>query len=511
MHVAPCLTTEAVMVRSGVTSLVLGTAWLLGCGSGGGGETLGSSASATTPSAVRSWITSDPKSAFVSQPETSWHAVTSGAATLVVDDAAQRQEVDGFGAALTDASAAIMYYEMSDAAREALLSKLVSPTTGLGLSMIRLPIAASDSTWNGAYSYDDWGDAHDGDKSLSHFSVEHDRTYIIPTLQKMLALNANIHVVATPWSPPEWMKQDSLGMIGGTLRAGDEPSYAEYITDFVRKYWESGIPIYALTPQNEPGQAANYPSMTFPAIDEAAFITNHLRPTLDAAQFDWVRILGYDHNWNNSYPSDLLGDLQSEGALADLDGIAFHCYGSDPEGNAKTLSTLHDDPRMAGKEIYLTECDRSQTPSGSNAGHDEGIQKLIYAMNNWSRSYLAWQIVLHPDGTPNQGSGCMHKNADGTVEWHCVGVVSVDTSGDVTNEWDYAYLGHASKFVARSAHVIPLPSIGSVDSVAFVNPNGDHVVVAFNAATTKTKVQVEWAGQAFSADIPARSAATYVW
>jgi glucosylceramidase len=504
------------MFRIYAASLVVGVVGLGGC-SGSGGETVGASESAIVPNvatAVRSWITSDPRNAFVVQPTRAWTTPGTGIGTLTIEDSAQRQEVDGFGAALTDASAAIMQFNMTGPARDALIEKLVSATSGLGLGVIRLPIAASDSTWDGPYSYDDWGNTHEGDETLSHFGVGHDQHYIIPILKKMLAENTDIHVIATPWSPPAWMKDKSGGkdgMTGGTLKSEYRTAYAKYFADFVRAYWEAGIPIYAVTPQNEPGEAATYPSMTLEPGDEATFVSQFLRPQLDTAHFGWVKIFGYDHNWNNPYPDELLDALESANATTDLDGMAFHCYGSDPEANAEAMSSLHAESRMTGKDIYVTECDRSQTPSGMNAGHDEGIQKLIYAMNNWSRSYLAWQIVLHPDGTPNQGGGCMHTDAEGNVVWHCVGVVSVDTDGKQTDEWDYAYLGHASKFVSRGAHVIPLPRLGSVDSVGFINPNGEHVLVAYNAATTEEKVEVVWNGQAFLADIPARSAATYVW
>jgi glucosylceramidase len=446
---------------------------------------------------------------------------------------------------------------------KALLEDLVG-ANGLRLNIIRVPIAASDSTWNAEpYSYDPW-DTSDpltnsvegsADPNLRHFSLAHDETYIIPELQQIKEIvdewsSTPVHFIATPWSPPGWMKQNNNGMIGGTLQSRYLPVYADYLAAFVKGYADHGLPIYALVPQNEPGQPADYPSMTLPPADEAAFIHQHLAPklhALDAAlaqkHFPPVKIFGYDHNWggksgqqadgksdpSTSYPEQLLTELQRLGGLADLQGVSFHCYGGN---DSSYLTTLHRKGPMSGKDIYLTECDRAEynkdepaqngQPAryiGENDSYAEGIQKLIYAMNNWSQSYLAWQLVLHPDGTPDQGHGCMGS------DWNCIGTVSI-TPGEglagLTRQWDYAYLGHASKFVDRGAQVVT-PKNGSdskdvdrhggkFESAAFVNPDGTRVLVGYNSSTTNhARFEIVWQGHALDVNVPPRSAVTYKW
>jgi glucosylceramidase len=482
--------------------------------SGAGGADVGSvSEGVSGHSTVRVWITSDPSSPFRPQPDLELGAASNATDTIEVLDGPsnQHQEVDGFGAALTDASAAIMHYQLTDAERDALLVDLLSPTSGLGLDILRVPIAASDSTWSGAYSYD----TGSPDPSLARFSIAHDEEYILPTLERILTqVNPDVHVIATPWSPPAWMKGGTSSMVGGHLLDQYREAYAEYFVKFVRAYWEHHVPIYAITPQNEPGQAADYPSMTLDADDEASFIVNQLSPALDRANFAWVKIFGFDHNWGDPYPGDLLGNADARKILS---GIAFHCYGGD---HSAAMTALHDQMAQewnTQKDIYVTECDRSVTDQGVNKSYAEGIQKLIRAMRNWSRSYNSWQLVLHPDGTPNQGHGCMGS------DWHCVGVVSVDPSAPegkrVIHEWDYAYLGHASKFVPRGAVRIDSGApgdmgngvVGSIEHVAFQNPDGTRVLVAYNTASTEGSVQVSWHGSAFTLKVPARSAATATW
>ena len=487
--------------------------------SGAPGDVIGDDSTAVSGSEVNVWITTDPNDPFRHGAALAFGApanVPGSVGTLAIDESSGnlRAKVDGFGAALTDASAAIIYHYVSHGHRSSpqqtrLLEKLLSPTKGIGLSIVRVPIAASDSTWDGAYSYDDVP----GDTGMQHFSVSHDEQYIIPELQEIVgSINPSVHVIVTPWSPPAWMKNGTTTMVGGTLEPKYRQPYAEYLVRFVHAYQgaKPSIPIYGIVPQNEPdgktpetGQPADYPSMTFPPADESAFIANHLAPTMRKAGLGGVKIFGFDHNWGDAYPEDLLGDLQNDGALADLAGLSFHCYGGNHSG---ALSKIHADARMSGKEIYLTECDRSVYDSnGTLKSYAEGIQKLIYALDNWSRSYLAWQLVLEPNGKPNQGHGCMGS------DWHCQGVVSVDQAGRVTNEWDYAYLGHASKFVRRGAQVVHTGSVGPVDAIAFINPDGGRALVAYNASGQSAKFEVVWHGQAFTASIPAHGVATFAW
>lgn len=490
---------------------VLGLLIAGACSSAGGDPASSEADALGNHATVRVWITSHPSAPFERKPDLQLGAPVSDPTTLEVLDGPsnQYQEVDGFGAALTDASAAIMHYQLTPKERTALLEELMSPTKGLGLNMLRLPVAASDSTWNGAYSYDEGGP----DPSLSRFSVAHDEAYILPMLQEIVEhINPSVHIIASPWSPPAWMKKDTGSMIGGYLPAENRGVYAEYLVKFVRAYWEHHVPIYALTPQNEPGQPADYPSMTMNVPAEQSFLVDDLAPALDKAHFGWVKLLGFDHNWGDAYPDELLSDAKVRSVLS---GVAFHCYGGDHES---AMTELHDklvNQWHTNKDLYVTECDRSEKDSGGNRDNTEGIQRLIRAMRNWSRSYIAWQLVLHPDGTPDQGHGCMGS------DWHCVGVVSVDEHAPhtVRRQWDFAYLGHASKFVPRGARRVdsgPMGNLqaqtmGPIDNVAFVNPDGTRVLVAYNSSESEQTFQVAWHGVAFTASVPARSAATFTW
>src|SRR5579864_1967989 len=272
--------------------------------------------------------------------------------TIDVNEYQQFQQMDGFGAAVTDSSAWLIYTKMSTTQRNNLMKSLFDPVNGIGISFVRIPMGASDFSVNGPYSYDDlpYGQI---DPTLANFSIKHDTAYILPVLQQALSLNPSLKFMANPWSPPAWMKTNG-SMLGvnkgqiGTLISSDYGPLAQYFVKFIQAYQAQGIPIYAITPQNEPLYApGSYPGMSWAASDESNFIKNYLSPALANANLH-PKIIPYDHNWDNpAYAQTLLSDPTTN---RDIAGISWHCYGGSP----LAMSTLHN--RYPTKEVYETEC-----------------------------------------------------------------------------------------------------------------------------------------------------------
>jgi glucosylceramidase len=50
-----------------------------------------------------------------------------------------------------------------------------------------------------------------------------------------------------------------------------------------------------------------------------------------------------------------------------------------------------------------------------------------------------------------------------------------------------------------------------VDDVAFRNPNGSHVLIAYNTARTPQSFIVSWQRRQFSYTLPARATVTFIW
>ncbi|HVU66637.1 MAG TPA: cellulose binding domain-containing protein [Ktedonobacteraceae bacterium] len=460
--------------------------------------TLRPAAHAAAP-AVQVWLTTtDGANHLTRQTDLQLNSGSGASPAITINDAQQYQQMDGFGAAVTDSSAWLLYTKMSASQRNTVMTNLFgtdpSNPTSIGLSFVRIPMGASDFSINGAYSYDDMP-AGQTDPTLAHFSIAHDTSYILPILQQAYQLNPGIRFMANPWSPPGWMKSNG-SMIGvyngqtGTLNSSAYGPLAQYFVKFIQAYQAQGIPIYAISPQNEPLYVPpDYPGMSWPANDESSFIKNNLAPALNSASLH-PKILGYDHDWNGlGYAQTLLNDPTTN---SDLAGIAWHCYNGDPSA----MSSQHN--QYPTKEIYETEC-----ATGISITHISTINLLMQSVQNWARSVELWNIALDPNHGPHSG-GCTE----------CWGVVTIDqNTGNVTYSNDYYLLGQFSKFVVPGAYHIAAstPGSGNVNDVAFKNPDGSYVLVANNGGSSSSTFSVNWNNQTFSYTLPAGATVSFVW
>jgi glucosylceramidase len=153
------------------------------------------------PPAPRAWLTTgDRTSLLAEQPPAALGAPDPAAPTIAVDPARSYQRIEGLGASITDSSAHLLAQSPD---RDAIMRSLFDPRRGLGLSYLRQPMGASDFVAGPHYTYD--VPAGQTDFRLRHFSIAHDRAEILPLLRQARALNPNLKVMATPWSPPAWM------------------------------------------------------------------------------------------------------------------------------------------------------------------------------------------------------------------------------------------------------------------------------------------------------------------
>lgn len=455
------------------------------------------SATASVGNRVSVWLTTANLQEHITQQKDVNFSTGSGSGVIkiTVDENKTYQQMDGFGASITDASAWLMYNKMSKSQRAALMGALFDPVKGIGLNFLRQPMGASDLTTpaSGEYSYDDMPKGQT-DPNLTHFSIKHDEAYIIPVLKQALQVNPNIKIMATPWSPPGWMKSTD-SMEGGTLNLNAYASYANYFVKFIQAYQTQGIPMYAVSVQNEPlYQPVGYPGMSMPADQESTFIKNYLAPAF-ATNHITTKILGYDHNWDQpGYPTTLLSDANTNAALA---GTAWHCYG----GAVEAQTQVHN--AYPNKDTYETECSGGQWEG--NNGLPGTANLLIGVTRNWGKSVVRWGMALDPNGQPNLGTGAACSQ--------CRGVVTIDQSnGNVTYNGDYYGLGQASKFLTPGAYRIDSSagSNGIIDS-AFKNSAGSKVLIVYNSAASQQSFDVQWGGQWFTYTLPAGAIATFKW
>ncbi len=436
---------------------------------------------------VNIWVTTGDKSKLLQQQTNVTFAADSGSnpTTIDVNEATTYQTMDGFGAAMTDSSAWLIYNKMSASQRSTLMNNLFG-SGGARLTFVRLPMSSTDFSLSN-YTYDQTC------CDVNDFSISHDNAYIIPVLQQAKSIYSGLRIIGSPWTAPTWMK--SSGAWGnGTLLTNYYGTYSQYFVKFVQAYQAAGLPIYAVTLQNEPHfEPGGYPGMRMEPADQANFVKNNLGPAFSSAGLS-TKIVVWDHNWDEpNYPVTVLNDASARNYIY---GSAFHCYA----GAVGNQNQVHD--AYPSKAVLFTECTGSNG-SAFNGDLNWNMQNLIVGSTRaWSTSVLLWNIALDTSAGPKNG-GCSN----------CRGIVTIDqANGNVTYNVEYYVLAHASRFVDPGAVRIASNNFGgSLENVAFKNPDGSKVLVAANVSGASVTFKVRWTGQSFTYTLPASSVATFKW
>ena len=401
---------------------------------------------------------------------------------IEVDLANRGQSILGLGASF-DHSTCENLSKLPESLRAEVLEKLMSPDTGIGMNLMRICIGASDFIGEPYYTYDDIPEG-ETDPELARFSIEKDRAYVLPAIKIAQRKNPDLLFFASPWSPPAWMK--TTGTLGtGRLKPECYPAFAKYLLKFVQAYEAEGVPIYAITVQNEPDMShPDYPTTSWNGTEQRDFIRDHLGPLFRENNVKTL-IWCWDHNWNKlEFPRAVLSDAQ---AAQYVDGTGFHLY----EGKVTAQAKLKEE--FPDKHIYFTE---------GSVFRASGAIRLTDILRNWSRSYNAWVIMLDEHHKPNRGP----HSASAT----CVEMLD---GGTVRYNFDYYMYGQFMKFIRRDAVRVEStrPEIRTFGNVAFVNPDGTAVLVAANAARDAQPFAVQCGEKMFKTELPAGSVATYLW
>jgi glucosylceramidase len=474
-------------------------------------------ASAQTPGPIAVRQTAGAKR-FAEEPGLKWQPATGGAPAdaIVVDTTKTYQEMLGFGASLTDASA-YMINQLDPAAREKFLHELYDPSE-LGISVTRLCIGSSDYATK-EYTYDDG----DPDPDMKRFSIDHDKEYILPQLRLARKFNPSLFLLACPWSPPGWMKVGG-SMLGGTLKPENFPAYAKYFVKFLQSYEAEGIRVDAVTSQNEvdTDQLARVPHM--PAClwaqeHEITFVGQHLGPALEQNKLQ-TKIWLLDHNFN--LWGRVINMLENPAVNRYVDGVAWHVY----VGSVTAMTRVHD--AFPDKHQYWTEGSFGATanlagnitfgapaapaapgaPAPPKPRRDLTSPAVIAraglgaanAVRNWVRCMMFWNVVLDENGNPNIGPA----RATPLV------VINSKTK-ELTRNGDYwamKHYNHAARCGAK--RVDSQGSVLGVAHVAFVNPDGRKSLVLTNTGAD-SKVQVRIANVTTEVSLPENSITNLSW
>ena len=396
------------------------------------------------------------------------------------------QPLMGFGAALTESSAynfLQLKARNTSAYAELLLQLFAPPPQGIAMSFMRVPITSCDlSLPTPGWSFDDTPD----DVTLSHFNTSHAMVYQLPVLQDIMKLadsyGLKINLVGTPWSAPSWIKSPEGAWNNGTVLDEWYSWYVNYLVNVVDTFQSLGIPLYALSLQNEPTQAwGTYPSTIFSALNESS-LANILRPALRAKGFSTL-VVAWDGDYDNlNYPQEVLQRVGGDGQS--VDGVAFHCY-SAPGPTAQTA--FHQ--QYPGTLLFMTECsgffDRETSTTDFLNNWLNFLPSLYFAnLVNWGSSAHHWALSLDLDYGPQTGGGCTD----------CASVVTVDAANSsrpyvVQFSSEYYMIGHFGSFIPPASNLLQTTASASVANsgmyaLAAVTPDQSVVVQLLNTGSS---------------------------
>ncbi|MCK9640266.1 MAG: hypothetical protein M0R39_10185 [Prolixibacteraceae bacterium] len=443
----------------------------------------------TVKSDVQFWLTNPDQMIYLKKQNIALNFSSSSNynPSIVVDTTQTFQTMDGFGFALTGGSAYLINL-LPSAEKSSLLKELfTSDSTFIGINYLRVSIGASDLDAK-VFSYDDMS-ANQTDPQLQNFSIEPDKINLIPVLKSIVALNPGIKILGSPWSAPAWMKSNQ-STVGGSLKPGNYSVYANYLVKYIKAMEAEGIKIDAITPQNEPLNPNNNPSMVMTAIEQTEFVKTNLGPAFQAAGIT-TKIIVYDHNCDvPSYPLTILNDAN---AKKYVDGSAFHLYA----GDISALTQVHN--AYPDKNVYFTEqwVGGPSNFAGDLKWHVKNL--IIGAPRNWSKNVIEWNLASDPNYYPHTAGGCST----------CLGAVTIGTT--VNRNVGYYIIGHASKFVKTGSVRIASNNVGSLSDVAFKTPAGKKVLIVLNESSTSQTFNIQFNDLITTTSLAGGAVGTFSW
>jgi len=379
---------------------------------------------------------------------------------ITIDPKQTAQTLSGFGSALTDAACYNLAL-LPDSSRHQLLTELFSPDQ-MGLTVCRICIGASDYTTD-CFSYDDGAP----DPDLNHFTIDHDQRRVIPILREALAINPNLFLFASPWSPPGWMKYGG-SMCGGSLQLKNSDVYAHYILKYLQAYQAAGVHVSAITIQNETDTDQNglMPACTWSQEVEDRYIAEHLGPLLQK-ESPSTRIWILDHNY------DLIGRVLDQMAKPEvrryINAVAWHGYGGEPEQMKLLWQTY------PGMEMRFTEWGDHFDARDYLTDWASWSTRFTRILRNGPSSITTWNLALDENGKPNIGPA------------HCGGLVTIHSgTREIIRSGLYWTMQHYSRgFIPGSKIVATRGDVSDVSHIAAMLPGGGIVLILSNTGAAR--------------------------
>ena len=439
---------------------------------------------------LKRWVTSARDKMLEAEP-LHWQKDTEkagkvAASDLIIDDGRRAQTILGFGAALTDSSCYLMN-KLPEDQKKTLMDELFSPSK-MGLSTARIAIGASDYA-QVAYSFDD-GEA---DPELKRFSIAHDEENILPILQMARKANPDLFIFGAAWSPPGWMKSNK-SMLGGNMQRTYLGAYAQYFGRFLKDYEKAGVPVQAVTVNNEvdTDQDGRMPACVWPQELEMSFVASHLGPLLEREKLN-TQIWILDHNYDMW--GRVVNELENPDVRRYTSGVAWHPYAGNVQAMNKVLALY------PGLGMHWTEDGPDVDEPGYATNWTKWGKLFSEALHNSCNSITGWNLALDEAGKPNIGP------------FKCGGMITIDSKTQkVSYSGQYWGTVHFSKVIRPGAKMLWSDSRQEGLSHSVVQ-NTDHkyAAVLTNSAKEPVEITLRWRQQRCNVQLPADSITSLSW
>ena len=391
---------------------------------------------------------------------------------VVVYPKEKETTIRGFGGAFTEA-AAHTYCALGEDRKKALISDLFG-LDGLRYNMGRIHMNSCDFAL-GNYTY-----IEEGDEDLHSFDISHDEKEIIPMIKAAeKEIGRQPHLIMTPWSPPAFMKTNGEMNHGGKLRDEYRQLWASYFVRFIEEYRKRDIKISYTTIQNEPMATQTWDSCVYTSAEEAGFIRDYLGPALrKAGLLDEIKIFVWDHNKEVAY--DRLSEImERDGTNEYVSGCAVHWYTGDHFDTLRLIKKHYPD-----KEIFFTEgcVEYSILADATDVNNAEMYaHQMMGNLKGGCNAIIDWNLMVDHQGGPNH------------VGNFCDAPIKANEAGDdYEKKLSFYYIGHFSRYIKEGAQLVWSSSYtDAVDSAAFVNPDGERVVVLLNKSEKEVPLKVK--------------------
>jgi glucosylceramidase len=420
--------------------------------------------------------------------------------TIEIDDSRTFQPIEGFGFSLTGGSAYLLA-GLAAAERADLLQELFGVSeASVGLSCLRLTIGASDL---GRKDFSYWGLRRGTkDPDFARFNLSAGDREVVPVMQEILAINPAVKIIASPWSAPPWMKSNG-SYVAGRLKPDSYAAYARYFVKYVETMREHGIHVSAVTPQNEPQNPKNEPSMVMSASEQAAFIGGYLGPELRKGAPE-TEILCWDHNCDGAdYPLAVLGDAEARAHTA---GVAWHLYNGAPEA----MSYVRE--QYPEKKVYFTEqwVSAKDDFMGALRWHTKNV--IIGALRNWCRTALEWNLASDPRYALHTRLGAV-----GALGGVTIGATVKHHRGDpviaatITRNPGYYLMAHSARFIRPGSVRVHSSVVDRLPNVTCLTPESRMVMVVMNDGDGPRRFRIQHRGAYATLELGTGDVATLRW